>query len=306
MNKKLDLEVSWVVWDTISKLGISSNMRQEGNVDDIENMERRRREGKQNLEVNWKSLLLNIIGGGSIIKRKGVSYLVQSGTFEICLLQETKIKNFDYNFACEFLGNMEVEWSSCDSVGASGGMVILWKKNIFMLNYNFRGEGFMGINMEWRGSNIYASCNVLIRRSMRIDLIKGRLSSEVKGRASEMEEFHGFIGDMKLTNMSYIGGRFIWFNGSGNAMNRLDKFLLSDNLISLWKITTKWIGQRDISYHCLIWLKSCSSDWGPKPFRFKNCWFKNVDIVKFVKEEWIKLEVNGRGDYRLSEKLKSL
>lgn len=57
INKKLDSEVSWVVWDTISKLGISSNMRQEGNVDDIENMERRRGEGKQNLEVNLKSML---------------------------------------------------------------------------------------------------------------------------------------------------------------------------------------------------------------------------------------------------------
>ncbi|CAL5195683.1 unnamed protein product [Lathyrus oleraceus] len=73
-------------------------------------------------------LSLNIRGGGSRTKRKRVSFLIQSSKFDICLLQETKTKQFDCSIACEFSGNNEVDLASCDSVGASGGMVILRKK----------------------------------------------------------------------------------------------------------------------------------------------------------------------------------
>ncbi|KAI5403863.1 hypothetical protein KIW84_051128 [Lathyrus oleraceus] len=174
MKKNFDSEVSRVVWDTISKLEISSIRKQDENVDDFEKMEMRDKEGKDNLEANSK--------------RSMWIYLIKE-----------KSKN-----------NLE-EW-------CLGG-----------------------------------DFNVIIDKYE-------RLGSRVNDMESEMEEFRGFINDMKLTDMSCIGGRFTWFNGRGIGMSILDIFLMFDNLIGIWKITAQWFDQRDISYHYPIWLKSCSSN----------------------------------------------
>ncbi|CAK8531673.1 unnamed protein product [Lathyrus sativus] len=54
---------------------------------------------------------------------------------------------------------------------------------------------------------------------------------------------------MQLVDLPCVGGRFVWFNGSGNAMSHIDRFLLSDLLISLWNISVQWIRQ------CDMWVK---------------------------------------------------
>lgn len=58
-------------------------------------------------------------------------------------------------------GNNEVEWTASNSIGASGGMVILWAKNSLILNFNFKWAGFVGINVTMLGRainsvNVYA------------------------------------------------------------------------------------------------------------------------------------------------------
>lgn len=44
-------------------------------------------------------------------------------------------------------------------------------------------------------------------------------------------------------------------------------------------------------------------DWGPKPFKFNNEWFKHKDFLFFIEKEWLALHVHGRGDFVLNEKL---
>lgn len=46
--------------------------------------------------------------------------------------------------------------------------------------------------------------------------------------------------------------------------------------------------------------------WGPKPFRFNNCWLDHKKLKGFLDKEWKSLEVKGRGNFVLKEKLKSL
>lgn len=61
-------------------------------------------------------------------------------------------------------------------------------------------------------------------------------------RVSECEEFKVFIEDMKPIDVPSVGGCFTWFNGDGNAMRKLDRFLLSTSLVSSWKIFGQKIG----------------------------------------------------------------
>lgn len=65
------------------------------------------------------------------------------------------------------------------------------------------------------------------------------------------------------------------------------------------------MGERDISYHCPIWLIYDKADWGPKTFMVNSEWFFNSDFLPFVEKEWRILRVEGRGDYVLKEKLTS-
>src|SRR3954468_10495952 len=102
-------------------------------------------------------LSYNIRGGGALSKRKRVSFLIQSFNIDICLLQETKIPCFSDIFAKNFWGGNGVELIASNSVGAAGGMVILWRKDSLSLNYNFIGKGYVGINFSWKG----VRCNLV-------------------------------------------------------------------------------------------------------------------------------------------------
>ncbi|XP_058768559.1 uncharacterized protein LOC131642300 [Vicia villosa] len=72
------------------------------------------------------------------------------------------------------------------------------------------------------------------------------------------------------------------------------------------RVKGQTIGGRDVSDHTPIWIRDNKRNWGPKPFRFNNLWFSHKDFFSFVEKEWNSLDVKGRGDYCLVEKLKAL
>jgi hypothetical protein len=67
-----------------------------------------------------------------------------------------------------------------------------------------------------------------------------------------------------------------------------------------------WIGDRDISDHCPIWLTASANNWGPKPFRVINGWLEHPDFYPFVEKSWKSFKVYGRKAYVLKEKLRLL
>lgn len=87
-------------------------------------------------------------------------------------------------------------------------------------------------------------------------------------------------------------------------MSRLDRFLLSEGWVSPWDVTAQWVGNRDVSDHCLISLQGDSTNWGPKPFRFNNCWLQNSVFFDFVVSSWVGLKVDGWKAFAFKEKLK--
>ncbi|XP_058746654.1 uncharacterized protein LOC131619586 [Vicia villosa] len=121
-----------------------------------------------------------------------------------------------------------------------------------------------------------------------------------------MEDFQEFIGRMGVVDIPCVGGKFTWFKANGKAMSRLDRFLVSRNLMDMWGVIDQRIGKRDISDHVPIQLFSGNLNWGPKPFKFNNSWFKHEKFKSFIQAEWPKLKVHGRGDFVWLEKLKRL
>lgn len=54
-----------------------------------------------------------------------------------------------------------------------------------------------------------------------------------KGEASE---FNSFIVEMNLIDVPIVGSKFIWHKPNGGAMTRLDRFLVSEPLLLVWKV----------------------------------------------------------------------
>lgn len=105
----------------------------------------------------------------------------------------------------------------------------------------------MGVNCGWR-------FNSFIRG-------KERKGVSVRSRRGEMLEFRNFIEDLNWVDVPSIGGIFTWFNGDGSSMSRLDRFLFPRiRLLVVRLIVGQYVGQRDISDHCPIWLKASDVD----------------------------------------------
>ncbi|XP_058759850.1 uncharacterized protein LOC131633146 [Vicia villosa] len=224
-------------------------------------------------------------GGGSSAKRKRVGFLLQRGEADVCFLQETKLTNMSSSVVKELWGDVNAEWSHSGSLGASGGILTMWKKDYFDLIYSFRGEG--------------GDFNSVSSSEERVGISK-------RNNIKEMEKFKNFIEDMEVVDVPTIGSKFTWFNSNGKTMSRLDRFLLSEKFIEDWKVEGQTIGKRDISDHAPIWLQDNKKEWGPKSFRFNNLWLKHEEFAPFVTKEWAKIHCKGRGDYCLVEKLKVL
>ncbi|PNX98502.1 cysteine-rich receptor-like protein kinase [Trifolium pratense] len=81
-----------------------------------------------------------------------------------------------------------------------------------------------------------------------------RRGSNGGGMQNERAEFNLFVDLMELIDIPIAGKKFTWFSSDGKSMSILDRFLLSEGFIDRGGISGQWIGDRDISDHCPIWL----------------------------------------------------
>ncbi|XP_058767944.1 uncharacterized protein LOC131641660 [Vicia villosa] len=166
--------------------------------------------------------------------------------------------------------------------------IILWRRLLELKETFNDGEWIIGGDF-----NAIKDCNER----------KGRM---VSNSSNEMEEFADFISESLLVDIPCKGKKFTWFSAGGGSRSRIDRFLVSDKVVNDWGIVGQFVGERDLSDHCPIWLECDNNNWGPKSFKFNNEWFSFDSFIPFVKKEWEGLKVEGRGDFVLKEKLRLL
>ncbi|CAK8576836.1 unnamed protein product [Lathyrus sativus] len=111
---------------------------------------------------------------------------------------------------------------------------------------------------------------------------------------------------MNLTDLPVFGIRFTWFNYNGKSRSKLDRILVDDRVISMFSLKNQVVGDRDISDHRPVWLKSNLVNWGPKPFRTFNCWFYHKDFIPFITKSWSSYQVTGSYCSILTKKFQAL
>lgn len=129
----------------------------------------------------------------------------------------------------------------------------------------------------------------------------GRVFSRV------MEAFSHFIDSCELIDLPLSAGRFTWSSGPfRGAMNRLDRFLVSEEWEALFPGANQVKLFLPISDHCPIIFYSEEIDWGPKPFQFNNDWLLYPNFVALVKNWWDTYVIHGWAGFVLFKKLNML
>ncbi|GKF13113.1 RNA-directed DNA polymerase, eukaryota, partial [Tanacetum coccineum] len=98
--------------------------------------------------------------------------------------------------------------------------------------------------------------------------------------------FNNFIINAGLEEVPLGGSAYTWCHKSASKMSKLDRFLVSKNLLNTCPNISAITLDRFLLDHRPILLREASFDYGPTPFRFFHFWFDVDGFDKFVTDSW--------------------
>ncbi|GJX82167.1 RNA-directed DNA polymerase, eukaryota [Tanacetum coccineum] len=100
------------------------------------------------------------------------------------------------------------------------------------------------------------------------------------------DAFNLFISSAGLEEVPLDGCKFTWCHKSGSKMSKLDRFLISEDLLNSCPNISSITLDRYLSDHRPILMRESHHDYGPSPFRFFHYWFELEGFDTFVKQTW--------------------
>uniref|UniRef100_A0A2N9IB59 Uncharacterized protein n=1 Tax=Fagus sylvatica TaxID=28930 RepID=A0A2N9IB59_FAGSY len=265
------------------------------------------------------------------VKRSRICNLLHLWKADVVCLQETKLMAVTQGLIRSLWRCRYVDWLSLDSVGASGGIILMWDKRVvdrvdvaignFSVSCRFSE---VATGFEWAFSGVYGP-NRAMERSLMWEELAGiaswwevpwcvggdfnivRYPSERVGATDfspSMREFTDFIFSMGLLDLPMDGGNFTWSNA--RSRSRLDRFLCSPLLADHFSRIAQRRLPRLLSDHFPILLSCGFMQKRQSPFRFENMWLKSEGFHNRVHQWWNSYLYNGSPSYVLIQKLKSL
>nr|GEX05650.1 RNA-directed DNA polymerase, eukaryota [Tanacetum cinerariifolium] len=98
--------------------------------------------------------------------------------------------------------------------------------------------------------------------------------------------FNSFISNASLEEVLLGGYTYTWCHKSASKMSKLDRFLISKNLMHKCPNICVITLDRFILDHRPILLRESSFDYGPTPFRFFHYWMEVDGFNEFVIDSW--------------------
>ncbi|GJW49517.1 RNA-directed DNA polymerase, eukaryota, reverse transcriptase zinc-binding domain protein [Tanacetum coccineum] len=176
--------------------------------------------------------------------------------------------------------------------GRSGGLISMWDPNFFskesiwtvFLTLALWGRGLQSLNAHHNGSYImFGDMNAVRNEQERVGSIFNNI---------EADYFNSFIDATGLVDLP-IGGRcFTWMNKAGTKLSKLDRFLISEDVIDLLPDIRITALDRIWSDHNPILLHVDKIDFGPSPFKLYNSWLLRDGFDDLIKSEWDSLDFN--------------
>ncbi|KAK3175726.1 hypothetical protein Dsin_032613 [Dipteronia sinensis] len=280
------------------------------------------------LAISW-----NIRGLGKAEKKRAVRCLVEKHKPIMLFLQETKLSSFDNRLVRILRGSVLNRGMGVEAEGASGGLLSLWNEDLFevklcILNRRciILGGVLMAIKKEVVFCNVYGACienerkdmwNFIISSTIAVPIpwvLGGDFNSVLEpserigegNHTGSMRSFKSFIHEIKVLDIPLSGMSFTWTNFRVHAAwARLDRFLLSPEILNRFPNLVKKGFYRSVSDHNAIGISEPKVDWGPSPFRFFNWWMENKELMLEAIGGWKGCKVGGSKSRILKAKMKA-
>ncbi|GJT40557.1 RNA-directed DNA polymerase, eukaryota, reverse transcriptase zinc-binding domain protein [Tanacetum coccineum] len=231
-------------------------------------------------------------------------------------------------------GNFNFDYACSMARGRSGGLVTIWDPNVFVKKRMWCGDNYIIIEGDRKNLaenfyiiNVYGPQhqpeksilwsflrNFILNHTGKVilfgDLNEVRSESERFGSIfsnGDAAIFNDFIRDTSLIDLPMGGRKFTWINKVGTKMSKLDRFLISDDVVQEFPYLQIVALDKLWSDHNPILLHSKKHDFGPTPFKIFHSWFERLDFEDIVKEKWAVITGKLSGSTKtLHSKLKDL
>ncbi|KAK8582297.1 hypothetical protein V6N13_032053 [Hibiscus sabdariffa] len=219
-------------------------------------------------------LSCNVRGLGSSVKQKEIQSLLRQQRAEMVFLLETKM----------------------ESVGDSMVKNVWWTDSFCGLwlieNWNYGMVATYAPCVAIEQGACWRSLSVLISSCSLPVFCEGRLQLD-------------FVEEAGLLDLPASGCKYTW-HGSDSKASCLDRFLVSVPWIKKFMDLVQHNLPRSILDHSPVRLSSGVTDWGPRPFRFLNCWLEKSAHVRLMGAEWRRILEEAHSHVSFMDKLRSL
>nr|GEW65290.1 RNA-directed DNA polymerase, eukaryota [Tanacetum cinerariifolium] len=107
-------------------------------------------------------------------------------------------------------------------------------------------------------------------------------------------EFNNFISNLGLVEVQLEGYSFTLSHPSATKMSKLDRFLVTEGLVSLFPHISGICLDRHLSDHRPILLREVITDYGATPFRMYHSWFSLHSFEQMVMHTWNSIVLDDR------------
>ncbi|GJV46146.1 RNA-directed DNA polymerase, eukaryota [Tanacetum coccineum] len=228
-------------------------------------------------------------------------------------IQETKMENIDLFSINALWGNYAFEYAFSPSVGYSGGILYVWDQTMFIKDSVTISDSFVAIRGTWTPTSskllfisVYAPQDVSQMRSLwdyisiMMDSWEGE--SVILGDFNEVRSeherfgtsfnalsanvFNHFISMAGLVDLPLEGYSYTWSHKSASNMSKIDRFLISEGLLSVFPSLSAICLDMHLSDHRPILMRELFVDYGPTPFHIFHSWFSKSGFDTLVEETW--------------------
>ncbi|GJT56005.1 RNA-directed DNA polymerase, eukaryota, reverse transcriptase zinc-binding domain protein, partial [Tanacetum coccineum] len=160
----------------------------------------------------------------------------------------------------------------------SGGLISVWDPNLFSKESIWCDDSLL-LSRELEKLNI----NAVKNEQERVGSIFNNI---------EADHFNSFIDATGLVDLPIRGRYFTWMNKASTKLSKLDRFLISEDVIDLLPDIRIISLDRIWSDHNPILLHVDKIDFGPSPFKLYNSWLLRDGFDDLIKSEWDLLDSN--------------
>ena len=256
----------------------------------------------------------NIRGFGDDKKKSMIKSLIKEEKLDLIGLVETKhntLTEWDM-FRC--WGHQGSEFMHIIAVNGSGGLILSWHKDIFMMQNSFARERWLCVEGKFfKAGSQCAICLVYapsehqnrlkvwdqlrgIRAFTAVPLILLGDFNEVlspqerrggKEMTQGMYELQNLFQDLLLIDMN-IDQQYTWLRK--NSASKIDRILVDEEIIQSFPNSKAYCKDRMFSDHFPLVLNADASSRNHTPFRSLDCWLDEPSFEKVFRAEWLQLQ----------------